>query len=73
MRHFCGGKMSGDSADRGQNLHGAMDLMPILERLVAEAQILKKPARIRPNFSRIHTGKRHPLTMPNIRPDLIRI
>jgi hypothetical protein len=38
-----------------------------------QAQILKKPAKIGPNFARIQTGKNRALTMPNIRPDLIRI
>jgi hypothetical protein len=38
-----------------------------------QAQLLKKPAKIGPNFTRIQTRKNRALTMPNIRPDLIRI
>jgi hypothetical protein len=40
---------------------------------LSQAQLLKKPAKIGPNFTRIETGKNRALTMPNIRPDLIRI
>jgi hypothetical protein len=41
--------------------------------LVSDAQISKKPAKIGHNFTRIQTGNNRALTMPNIRPDLIRI
>jgi hypothetical protein len=53
--------------------HSRRDAGGPRNRLVSETQLLKKPAKIGPNFTRNHTGENRALTMPNIRPDLIRI
>jgi hypothetical protein len=72
--------MNGASADPGQEPRGAPDFDADLGHSrrhaggsLSQAQLLKKPAKIGPNFTRIETGKNRALTMPNIRPDLIRI
>jgi hypothetical protein len=63
--------MNGCSADPAGARPILMPIWTISD--VTPAQLLKKPAKIGPNFTRIETGKNRALTMPNIRPDLIRI
>jgi predicted dithiol-disulfide oxidoreductase (DUF899 family) len=63
IRHFWGGEMNSASADPGQDARGAPDLMPLWTILDVTPE--GRGTDWYPRWDR--------LTMPKIRPDLIRI